>query len=402
MANNKLTTKFCDNAPKGNHFDGDGLYLLVQDDGKKYWRMACYLNGKRKLLAFGRYPKVSLAKAREEKTKAQELLNQGIDPVQQVKEKLKAHESSTRAQAKTNDNQFEQVARRLHESKKGKTTEEHRFKIIRHLEIHIFPIIGHKDITLIKGAELLRLFQDVAKKENHGRVMTYMAKALCQLCSEIFEFAHIENDDFTSNPCKSLFKHLPTHNTINMLRIRFKELPSFLKSLKNYNGNLLTKAAIWTLLYTGMRQASIRRCTWGDFDLDENEWNRKPEKSDKLIHSLPLPSQAIHLLNQIKPLTGATEHDLVFPSIYNPHHMMSEAAICQAIKRMNYKMVGHGLRGVVSTGLNELGYPPHIVEAQLGHKIKNAVEAAYNHATYFDERTKMMQEWADYLDSLVK
>jgi integrase len=402
MASNKLTTKQCDNAPEGTHFDGDGLYLLVKPDGQKYWRMACYLNKKRKLLAFGRYPKISLAAARQERAKAQELIAQGIDPVAQKKEALQKQVEDTLQKAKDAGNTFKQVAQRLHAAKAGKVTEETRNRMFRQFEIHLFPVIGHKPISEIKGAELLALLRSVAEKSNHGRPMTYMAKKLCQWASEVFDLAYVENNDFSNNPCRSIMKHLPNHEAHHMARIRCNELGGFVKTLETYQGYMLTKAAIWILLYTGMRQASIRNATWQDFDFKTNTWNRKPEKLDKFIHPLPLPTLAIALLNEIKPLTGGKPEDLVFPSVRNVNHRMSEAAICQALDRMGFRMVGHGLRGVVSTGLNELGFKPHVVEVQIGHKRENAVEAAYNDAEHFEERRKMMQDWADYLDKLVE
>ncbi|MDO8954606.1 MAG: tyrosine-type recombinase/integrase [Gammaproteobacteria bacterium] len=402
MAINKLNSKFCNNAPTGTHFDGEGLYLLVKPDGKKYWRMACYLHGKRKLLSFGTYPKVSLAEAREERINAQKLLSQGIDPVQQAKaEKLGQAKAIEQAAIETG-NTFEQIARRLHAHKTGKTTEDYRNLMLRQLEIHVFPVIGSKHITDITGAELITLFKGVAEKTNHGRAMTYMARKLCNWSGEVFDLASAENNNFTNNPCRAIIKLLPTHSTQNMARISFDQLPQFLKSLKIYGGYALTKAAIWTLLYTGMRQASARKALWQDFDLEAGIWNRQPEKSDKSIHALPLPHQAVSLLNEIKPLTGGKPTDLVFPSVYSNYRPMSEAAVCQALNRMNYHMVGHGLRGVVSTGLNELGFKPHVVDVQLGHKKESSVEGAYNHAKHLQERREMMQAWADYLESKAK
>ncbi|MDR0770146.1 MAG: tyrosine-type recombinase/integrase [Burkholderiales bacterium] len=398
MATNKLKPKFCESAPKGNHFDGDGLYLLVAPDLKRYWRMACYLNGKRKLLAFGRFPKVSLAQAREERRKAQVLIKQGIDPVQEARQKKEEIKQAERQQAVDAGNTFEQITRRLHACKQGKTTEEYRDKMFRMLEIHMFPAIGHKTLKEIEGKELLALFRKVAQRSNHGRPMTYMAKKLCQWTAEVYDLAHVEDASFSINPCRAIIKHLPDHDTQHMARIRFQELPKFLQALEQYRGHPVTKAAIWTLLYTGMRQASVRRAVWGDFDLDNAIWHRRPEKADKEAHDLPLPTQAVELLHSRRLLTGQGENDLVFPSVRSNFYPMSEAAVCQAIERMGFPMVGHGLRGVVSTGLNELGYNPRLVEVQLGHKKTDAIEAAYNDAKHFVDRKKMMQTWADYLE----
>lgn len=400
MAINKLTAKFCEIAPKGTHFDGEGLYLLVRPDGKRYWHMACYFGGKKKLLSFGSFPKISLDKARKARKNAQELLDQGIDPVQQKKELKNAHIKEQEEKAKIEGNTFEQITKRLYAAKAEKVTDEYRDKMLRQMELHLFPHIGKKHINDIKGKELLTILRQVAEKTNHGRPMTYMASKLCQWTSEVFNYAMVENDDFSSNPAQALIKHLPSHKTQNMARIHFEQLADFLIALERYNGHALTKTAIHLLLYTGMRQISTRRAKWQDFDFEAGIWNRQPEKSDNRIHKLPLPKQAIHMLQTIKPLTLDKPDSLALPSVLSPYSPMSEAAICQALNRMGFDMVGHGLRGVVSTGLNELGYPPHIVEIQIGHKRESQVEAAYNKAEHFDERRKMMQAWADYLDSI--
>ena len=257
MSTNKLSTKFCEHAPKGNHFDGEGLYLLVQPDGKKYWRMVCYLHGKRKLLAFGNYDRVSLAEARDKRKEAQDLIKKGVDPVLDKKNKKLAQIKEAQQTAHVKGRTFEQIARRLHASKEGRTTEEYRNRMLREFEIHVFPQIGHKDIEEIKGGELLALFKGIAQKTNHGRPMTYLAKTLCQKAAEVFDFAHLENDDFTSNPCRLLIKHLPSHSTKHMKRITFDKLGNFVNDLNKYNGHPITKAAIWMMLYTGMRTKKI-------------------------------------------------------------------------------------------------------------------------------------------------
>lgn len=401
MAINKLSTKFCDFAPAGMHFDGEGLCLLVKPNGKRYWQFFTRMNGKKKVISLGPYPKTSLEKARKAHKEAQELLDQGIDPTQNKKEKKAAQLQQHQETAKTEGITFEQVARKLHISKEGKTTDEHRDRMLRQLEIHVFQHIGHKHIAEIGGAELLELFQGVSKKTNHGRPMTYMALRLCQWCGEVFDFAHVLDQKILNNPCHVVLKHLPKHTEQHMARICAEQLPGFVRDLLKYKGHPLTKAALWTMLYTGMRTVSVRRALLGDILLEKGIWNRRPEKLDKNILITPLPRQAIKVIKDILPLTGGRPEDLAFPSIRTPFHPMSEAAICQAIKRIGYDMVGHGVRGLVSTCLNDMKFAPHLVEAQLGHK-KDKVEAAYNSSTYFEERCKMMQKWADFLDTLIK
>ncbi len=188
MAINKLTAKFCEIAPKGTHFDGEGLYLLVRPDGKRYWHMACYFGGKKKLLSFGSFPKISLDKARKARKNAQELLDQGIDPVQQKKELKNAHIKEQEEKAKIEGNTFEQITKRLYAAKAEKVTDEYRNKMLRQMELHLFPHIGKKHINDIKGKELLTILRQVAEKTNHGRPMTYMASKLCQWTTDLSTF----------------------------------------------------------------------------------------------------------------------------------------------------------------------------------------------------------------------
>lgn len=384
-------------------FDGGGLYLEVFPTGSRLWRMKFrQANGKESRLSFGAYPDVSLEQARQKREEVRKLKAEGIDPVENRKEQQAAKLAQVEAVRVQDENTFEKVARRLHASKAGRTTEDYRNTMLRQFELHLFPAIGQKHIANIEGKELHGLFKSVADKVNsRGKPMTYMAKKLCQWAAEVYDLANVENSSFNlNNPCRSIIKFLPKHETEHMARIAFDELPQFIQALQNYGGHVLTKAAIWMLLYTGMRQTSVRHAQWSDFDLDKGIWNRKPEKSDRDIHMIPLPVQAVKLLHDIRPLSQGSTGNLVFPSVFAGQLKMSEAAMGQAIERMGFAMTGHGLRGVVSTGLNELGFSPRLVEVQLGHKKGDAIEAAYNDAKHLNDRLKMMQKWADYLERL--
>lgn len=384
-------------------FDGGGLFLQIMPTGSKLWRMKYrQTDGKENLLSFGKFPDISLEQARQMREETRKLKAQGIDPSENRKAKQAAKKAQSEAREQEDRNTFERGARRLYESKQGRTTDDYRNTMLRQFELHLFPSIGQKHMADIEGKELFDLFKSVADKRNsRGKPMTYMAKKLCQWSAEVYDLANVENSGFNlNNPCRSIIKFLPKHETEHMARIGFDELPQFIQALQNYGGHVLTRAAIWTLLYTGMRQTSVRHAQWSDFDLDKGIWNRKPEKSDRDVHMIPLPVQAVKLLHEIKPLTEGNPARLVFPSVFAGQLKMSEAAIGQAIERMGFAMTGHGLRGVVSTGLNELGFNPRLVEVQLGHKKGDAIEAAYNDAKHLNDRLKMMQKWADYLDEL--
>lgn len=381
--------------------DGGGLGLLVTGRGSKLWRMRVRINGKPVVFSFGEYPYVSLEQARRQRDEVKALIAQGIDPREARKAQQDADKAAEEARVIQDNRTFEKLARRLYASKAGRTTDDYRNTMLRQFELHLFPAIGEKNIADIEGKELFDLFSGIAGKINaKGKPMTYMAKKLCQWTAEVYDLANVENSSFAlNNPCRSIIRFLPKHETEHMRRIRFSELPDFIRALQAYGGHVLTRAAIWMMLYTGVRQTSIRNAQWSDFDMRAAIWNRKPEKTDKAIHELPLPKQAVKMLETIRSFSEG-KANLVFPSVYANQLKMSEAAIGQAIERMGFAMTGHGLRGVVSTGLNEMGFNPRLVEVQLGHKKGDAIEAAYNDARHLKDRRKMMQVWADYLEEL--
>lgn len=390
--------------PKGKDYslpDGGGLGLLVTGRGSKLWRMRVRINGKPVVFSFGEYPYVSLEQARRQRDEVKALIAQGIDPREVRKAQQDADKAAEEARVIQDNRTFEKLARRLYASKAGRTTDDYRNTMLRQFELHLFPAIGEKNIADIEGKELFDLFSGIAGKMNaRGKPMTYMAKKLCQWTAEVYDLANVENSSFAlNNPCRSIIRFLPKHETEHMRRIRFSELPDFIRALQAYGGHVLTRAAIWMMLYTGVRQTSIRNAQWSDFDMRGAVWNRKPEKTDRAIHELPLPKQAVKMLETIRSFSEG-KANLVFPSVYASQLKMSEAAIGQAIERMGFAMTGHGLRGVVSTGLNEMGFNPRLVEVQLGHKKGDAIEAAYNDAKHLKDRRKMMQEWADYLEGL--
>lgn len=401
-----LTTKQIDSAkPKEKKytlFDGGGLYLEIVPTGSKLWRMKARLNGRAMQLSFGKYPDVSLAQARQKREDARKMIAAGIDPREEKRARIAAKQETSFS--------FERLTRKLVESKKDRVTAGYLKQFICGMEKHIFPVIGGRDIREIEGRELLGLFLDISRKQNSkGNPMTYIARKACQWASEVFNFAQIEISGFYTNPCPSILKHLPEHKHEKTKRISFLQVGAFIRALADYEGYPTTRAAIWMLLYTGMRQASVRRAEWSDFDLDAAIWNRKPEKRDENIHVVPLPEQAVRMLESLKPISG--RNVLVFPSEYANGQAIpfSDATITKAIRGMGFDMTGHGLRGVVTTGLNELskqeqvfihlGIDKSVVETQVGH-IVHGVAGRYDDSKYLETRRKMMQAWADYLDKL--
>jgi integrase len=401
----------CQNATPGDSkagkmlYDGNTpLYLLVTVAGgkvRKYWQMRATVNGKRRLMSGGAYPKVSLKAARLWRENVEKGLAAGKTPAdvkKDIGEAAKRQQEERRAAEIESGNTFRKVAERLWNTKT--VTYGTLSRIKNGFEIHLFPALGDKNIKDIKPHEIMAVLEGIAAKKNKkGQKMSYSCHKFCTYCSEVFKFYNATCGEPIVNPCESLSKFLPSHAAENMRRIPFEELPKFIKALRTYGGTLVIRRAIWLMLYTGMRQRSLINARWGDFDLERRIWNRRAEKKDASILPLPLPSQALAMLEEMKPAGDASEK-LVFHGVYDEKKEFSYNTITHAIRRMGFDMTGHGLRGLVITGLNELGFDPRLIEKQVGHKIENKVIASYNKATYFDKRRDMMQEWADYLDAV--
>lgn len=388
----KLTNTAVLNAkPKDKDYklsDGDGMYLYVTKSSSKHWRFKYRFGGKEKKLSFGSYPEVSLKDAREKRIEARKLIADNQDPsVTKKEEKQQAILNS--------ENTFKPLTEAWHKLNASKWTQEHADKVLRRLELHIFPYLGARPIKEIKPLELLEVIQKV---ENKGA--TELSHRLLQTCNVIFRYA-IVMGKAEYNPAADLKGALKAHKAEHYPTIPAKELPNFYKKLEVAQTSNINKLAIKLLLLTFLRQGELRKSEWEHVDFEAKEW-RVPAHIMKMrdAHIIPLSKQTIELLQEIKTHTGHSKY--MFPSQHHQKNpIMSENTIGSVIKkRMGYdgEMVGHGVRALASTVLNEHGFNRDIIERQLAHAERNKVRVAYNRAEYLPERRKMMQWWADYLE----
>ncbi len=191
---------------------------------------------------------------------------------------------------------------------------------------------------------------------------------------------------------------LPSRRQTNYSRVDAKELPSLLRAIEAYKGTPVTRMAIKLLALTFVRTSELIDARWDEFDLQAGQWRIPAERMKMRIeHIVPLSMQAIQILQILHGITGHSE--LLFPGERDHGKPMSNNTILKALQRMGYKgrMTGHGFRGLASTILHEQGFDHAHIELQLAHQERNAVSAAYNHATYIKQRAKMMQWWANYV-----
>ena len=371
--------------------DGSGLYLLVNPDGVRYWRMDYRFGDARRTLAFGKYPEISLSEARTKRTEAKRLIDQGIDPG----EMRKAQKASMTERAA---NSFEAVAREWLLKHQEGWAASHTSKIVGRLEKDIFPWLGARPIAEITAPELLAA---VRRIESRGALET-AHRALAN-CGQVFRYA-VATGGAERDPSGDLRGALPSARA---RRKHFaavtesKQVGALLRALDGYRGSHTVRCALRLAPMVFVRPGELRFARWAEIDLEAAEWRYVVSKT-KTPHIVPLATQAVALLHELRPLTGSGEY--VFPSPRTSTRPMSDNAVLSALRRMGItkeEMSGHGFRAMARTILDEvLKVPPHIIEHQLAHAVRDPLGRAYNRTTHLEDRRAMMQAWADHLDRL--
>lgn len=373
--------------------DGEGLYLHISPSGGKLWRMAYRVDGRQKTLSLGQYPAVSLQDARKRRAEAKALLAAGIDPGEQKKE-AKAAAKIAHKEAK---NTFEAIAREWYASYAATLTERHSLKLLRYLEKNYFPAIGNIAVTELEPMHILDVIRPVEAK---GRINT--AHRLANLASQVLAFAQITGRT-KYNIAFGLTRALRPDRPNSYAAITApKAIGQLLRDIDEYPGNPSIRFFLKILPYVFTRPSELRLAQWEEFNFDEAMW-KIPAVRMKMRreHSVPLSRQVIALLNELKEFSGNGKY--LFPSVRAKTATLSDVGPLAALRNIGYgtdKMTLHGFRAMASTRLNEMGYRADVIEAQLAHKEQDGVRLAYNRAEYTEERRKLMQEWADYLDKL--
>jgi integrase len=370
--------------------DSDGLYLHLTEKGSKLWRFRYRFGGKEKLLALGTYPEISLADARQRRDEARKQVAHGIDPgaVRKAQKQAETGEKET----------FEVIAREWHIKFTPTWTPGHAVKIMRRLELDLFPWIGKRPITEIKATELLAALRRV---ESRGALES--AHRIRAIAGQVFRYA-VATGRADRDPSGDLKGALPQPNEKHHAAITDpKEVGPLLRALDGYQGHFVVKCALRLAPMLFVRPGELRTAEWEEIDLDEAVWNIPAKKMKmKEPHMVPLATQAIEILKELKQLTGASKY--VFPSGRSFARPMSNNAILAALRRMGFpkdEMSGHGFRAMARTILDEvLQVRPDFIEHQLAHAVRDPNGRAYNRTAHLAERRKMMSTWADYLDGL--
>ncbi|RAO74957.1 tyrosine-type recombinase/integrase [Dyella jiangningensis] len=371
--------------------DSSGLAIEVPVTGALRWRYRYRFAGAAKMLSLGTYPTVSLAQARQRRDAARAQLSEGIDPSAH-KRQIK-HE---RARAQESARTFKQVAEiwmsRQHVAEATARNARWMF------ESFLYPDLGTRPIREITSKELLETLRKV-----EGKGLLDTARRSKIKAGQVFRFALVEGW-VDSDPTASLRGALKAPKVKHHAAITDPaKMGELLRAIDGFSGQFVTQCALRLAPLVFVRPGELRQAQWSEFDLDGAIWRIPGERMKmKAAHLVPLSKQAVAVLRELQGLTG--KDAFVFPGLRSASRPMSENTINAALRRLGYssdEMTGHGFRSMAATRLNELGWNPDAIERQLAHAESNKVREAYTHAAqYLDERKRMMQAWANYLDNL--
>lgn len=371
-------------------YDEKGLYLIINQNGGKWWRFKYRINGKEKTLSLGIYPEIKLAGARLKRDNAREQVANEIDP----SETRKAFK-----QAKAGDalNNFEVIAREWLSTKMKTKSEGYRKNILRRFELYLFPWIGKRTISELSAPELLDTLRRIEKL---NKVET--AYRTLQATGQVFRYA-IQTGRALRDITADLRGALTPSVTKHMAALTEpQEVAELMRAIEGFTGTLTVQTALCLAPLVFVRPSELRKAKWMDINIEASEWRYLVTKTNT-EHIVPLSIQAVALLKSIYPYSGAGEY--VFQGGNNVDKPMSEAAINAALRRMGYdtktQITGHGFRAMARTILHErLNIDPAIIEHQLAHKVPDVLGGAYNRTKFLEQRKAMMQTWADYLSEL--
>lgn len=377
--------------------DENGLYLDVRTTGKKVWRMRYWFRSKENILTFGDYPLISLKEARIKRDEARKQLNDGLDPA-----KLRDQKKQTFLEVKKyNERNFAKYAFEwLEVKKRGLHNEKYLWTIERRLTKYILPAIGNMPFEEVTSKDLLDLSQRLIEAD-----LLETSHRVLSICGQIFRYGIIigacKND-----PTYALKGALPSRSKEHFASIQDKTaLGNFYRSIDSYGGSPIIRTALKFLVLTFPRPTELIHLEWNEIDAEAALWRVPPEKMKmKRPHVVPLSKQSLALMEYIRPFTGNGRYVFPSPRSATGSKPMSENALVVAMRTMGYEkaeVCAHGFRHTASTMLNESQlWSPDAIERQLAHVESNKIRGTYNAAIYLDERRKMMQWWADYINRL--
>lgn len=372
--------------------DGQGLQLWIMPNGGKYWRFEYRHLGKRKLLALGVYPDLTLEKARQRVDEARRLLADKEDP-SEVK-RLKKAERKLAA-----ENTFLAIAEKLTAKKRKDGRADVTIAKMEWILGKLKSNLGPRPIAAIRTPEII---QALKKEEDADNLET--ARRMRTVIGEVFRYAMqhgiVENDPSAATRGAIASPKQKHHPAITDAR----KLGKLIHLIDGYASlHPITGSALQLMLLLYPRPGELRQAKWSEFDLEYGTWEIPAERMKlRQPHTKPLPRQAVTILETLKDITGP--RGFVFPATGRANRPMSENTMNAALRRLGIaadEHTSHGFRATASTLLNASNlFSIDAIEHSLAHQDRDAVRRAYARGDAMTERRKMAQWWADHLDHL--
>ncbi|MEO6610351.1 MAG: integrase arm-type DNA-binding domain-containing protein [Aestuariivirga sp.] len=372
--------------------DGKGLQLWITPQNGRYWRFDYRFGGKRKLLALGTYPDVSLASARRKAQTARELVARQIDPSEERKQQNRAGELEEK-------HSFSAVAARLVKKKRTEGRAEVTLKKMEWILAKVEGDLGRRPISQISTPEIITVLQ---REEDLGNLET--ARRMRSILGEVFRYSiqtGISKHDPVGATRGALARPRTKHHAAIIEPKKLGDLLHLIDGYSDRNYLVGTALKLMTLIYP--RPGELRQADWSEFALTAATWTIPATRMKmRQSHSVPLSKQAVELLRELHVVTGP--NGFVFPAIGRGNRCMSENTMNVALRKMGIAgdvQTSHGFRATASTLLNATGlFSSDAIERSLAHQDKDAVRRAYARGDAMTERREMAQWWGDYLDQL--
>ena len=376
--------------------DAGGLYLEVSPNGSKRWFWKYRTDGKEKRMALGSYPSTGPKDARAARDAAKAQRVGGVDPIQARKvSKLKID---------TTDNTFKMIALQWFDLHRPNWSESYSVRHRRNLEKDLFPFVGAMPMAEIHPMQVLAAVQAVEKRGS-----LEAARRVLDTASQVFKHWLPTNKDhrnITEGLRARLQPSIKGHFPAITDPRRFGEL---LRAIYAYKGGPLVTVSLRLAPLLYQRPGNLRAMEWAELDLESALWTIPSAKMKRTVnekkegdpHVVPLPTQAVALLQSLKPLTGHGKY--VFPGERSHDRPLSDNSVRSALYAMGFgaEQSWHGFRASARTMMvDELDADPLAIEANLAHAVKDSNGASYNRTKYLKKRFEQIQQWADYLDGL--
>lgn len=381
--------------PRGTRYTiaiGKGLTMLVMPDGAKYWRLRYRFGGRARWLSVGRpYSETTLREAEAEVFRLRRMISEGRDPADDRQAKRTAQQEYVA-------NTFGDAAEAWHQFRSAAWKPNTALQVREYLDSDILPKLRNRPLQAITAPELGELVKAIEEREAFD-----VAKKTRQWLKVIFGYARAKGWT-TGDPARDLnVIAAKAPDVEHYAHLQLADLPNFLRALDaDRISSPLVRGCAMLALWTANRPGVTRTLKWSEVDLSAGTWTIQKGRAGMkrgYKHITPLPTQAVELLRDLLKISGTFEY--VFIGRNDPLQPMSDGAVAGFLKRIGYrgKQTMHGFRHLISTALNDRGYNSDWVERQLAHGDPDKIRGTYNKATYMDDRRKMMQEWADYLDA---